>query len=696
MLENTKKLRIKQTMTRANIIIYTILLFACTQLALITAIDSVLFCFAVLFLAVLAYLVGKSDKTVQISFLPTILFAALNSFAATQLLIFGRFALLAPSSEGELLYVFGFLSVLIVYLFIYGISGSCKFTVIFCGIIFISFGIANNLLYRFRGTPLYFYDLKLLGIAATIIGRYTYSFDAKFYLYLLTAISGLLVSVTLAKNEAAMKDRSLIYAVTNKLISKKNAPADKLSEDCKKRKKSEKRRLIISVLGRTFCLAAAIVLSYNLYFTSMLADNKLRFLWNRNMFEKSAFLNFSVNAANAAVKKPEGYSLKAAEDIKSSINSRGQIEEEDKKTYPTVIVILSESFADIRRLGDIETSEDFMPFISNLQKSCVRGTAYSSVIGGGTANTEYEFLTGNSLAFIPEGSFPYNFYIHYSTNTLVSGLKSQGYKATSIHPYHPGGWNRARVYKHFGFGKSYWLNDFKGADTVRGVVSDKSNYDFLINLFEKRKEDDKNFYFNITMQNHSGYNIKSYEPKIFITKPLGNFDTEEQYLTLLKETDTATKGLIEYFEKVKEPVIILFAGDHQPKLSDSFYNSVMGDGDELCLKETQKKYAVDFFIWSNYKSESYDIGETSMNYLAGHLLSYAGLNTGSYGRFLAELQKTWPAINAFGALNKNGNWYTLDDPYFMNDEKIKEYKILQYNHLFDPRNTLSGFFWESK
>ena len=97
--------------------------------------------------------------------------------------------------------------------------------------------------------------------------------------------------------------------------------------------------------------------------------------------------------------KPNGYSLKKVEEITSKYISDTV---DPNKKRPNVIAVINEAFSDPQVLGDIETNEDYMPFIHDLMKNgnCVSGTTYASIVGGQTANTEYEFLTGNSMAFL--------------------------------------------------------------------------------------------------------------------------------------------------------------------------------------------------------------------------------------------------------------------------------------------------------
>ena len=124
------------------------------------------------------------------------------------------------------------------------------------------------------------------------------------------------------------------------------------------------------------------------------------------------------------VQKPEGYTPQIAEEIaepyggaaaaSDSEKSEEEAVEKDLDTLPNVIVIMNEAFSDLSVFGDFDTDYDYMPFIHSLKDNVIKGNCYVSVKGGNTANSEYEFLTGDSMAFLPAGSVPYQQYLKIS------------------------------------------------------------------------------------------------------------------------------------------------------------------------------------------------------------------------------------------------------------------------------------------
>lgn len=153
---------------------------------------------------------------------------------------------------------------------------------------------------------------------------------------------------------------------------------------------------------------------------------------------------------------------------------------------------MNESFSDLNVLGDFTTNEDYMPYLHSLQngaENTVTGYLNVSVCGGNTANTEFEFLTGNSMAFLPQGSIPYQQYITKELPALPAYLASLGYETVATHPYYADGWDRDKVYPLLGFSESIFKDQYWGAGYVRKYVSDNSCVDKIIELYEKKKRE---------------------------------------------------------------------------------------------------------------------------------------------------------------------------------------------------------------
>ena len=342
---------------------------------------------------------------------------------------------------------------------------------------------------------------------------------------------------------------------------------------------------------------------------------------------------------------------------------------------------------------------DAMPFLRSLTENTVKGYAYSSVFGGTTANSEYEFLTGNTTAYLPAGTVPYQMYVSDGDPTLVSQMKALGYRAVAAHPYRSSGWNRPAVYEDFGFDEVYFESDFQDrtymrGDASTGYVTDQSNYENLIRLYEEKEAGEPLFLFNITMQNHSGYQMswEGLPREVWLTGELeGRFQTVNQYLSLIYQSDRAAEYLVDYFSQVEEPTMILFFGDHQPQVATNFYTDVLGFEPDTALAE--RKQMVPFLIWANYDIPEAQGLELSLNYLSALLMDTANLPMTGYQKYLLDLWQTVPVVNTVGVRDAEGAWHGEHEALPPETEAaVEEYQMLLYNNVFDKNDRVEGFF----
>ena len=342
-----------------------------------------------------------------------------------------------------------------------------------------------------------------------------------------------------------------------------------------------------------------------------------------------------------------------------------------------------------------------MPFLHSLTENTVKGYAYSSVFGGTTANSEYEFLTGNTTAFLPAGTVPYHMYISNHEPGLARQMGDLGYRTVAMHPYYSSGWNRVAVYEDMGFDEQYFLEDFSYTedDLIREYLSDRADYENLIARYEAKEEGESLFLFNVTMQNHSGYTGEwtNLPREVWLTGEYeGKFDTVDQYLNLVYQSDQALEELISYFSQVEEPTMICLFGDHQPQVDTEFYNAVLGgEVDFLDAAAAQKKQMVPFLIWANYDIPEAQGVELSLNYLSSLLTETANLPQTGYQKYLSDLWEELPIVNTVGYVDNQGEWvHTADEKELSPaaQSALDGYKQVLYNHIFDKSNRPGGFF----
>ncbi len=520
------------------------------------------------------------------------------------------------------------------------------------------FGLVNCYVTVFRGRPVVAGDLLTLGTAVNVAGNYSYAPAPAQWQSGMICL-GLLLAAFLIPPQKGRSPWKLIPALP---------------------------------VG----LACAVFLL--LFFPSPFLDDAgvVVNIWQPS--SDGAVLHFMLSARDLIGSPPAGYSPAAARRIRDglpdSVTAFGDASAEIQPT--NIIVVMNESFADLSALGELETNMDPLPFYHSLTENTIKGTAYASVFGGTTANSEYEFLTGHTTAFLPVGSVPYHMYVKPKAASLVSQMKALGYTTEAMHPFYSSGWDRVKVYSHFGFDNVRFYEDYEDVAFLRVCVDDASNYREVIRVCEEKEAWEKFFCFNITMQNHGPYDLEwnNLEKEVWLTGDMEDrYPTVDQYLNLAYQSDRALEELIGHFSQSEEPTLILFFGDHQPKVDGAFFDEMLGEN--LDAETAQRKQAVPFLIWANYPIPERQGVEISLNYLSALLMDVAGLPMTGYQRFLLESWKTLPVLNAVGCADSQGNWYPGPDQLTGEAQTlVQNYRILQYNELFDSRsNLLSDFFF---
>lgn len=387
-------------------------------------------------------------------------------------------------------------------------------------------------------------------------------------------------------------------------------------------------------------------------------------------------------------------------DINTIVTTLQQYETPNASQYPTIIVIQNESFYDPRFCCNLETDKEILPNFKSLKENTQKGWVDTSSANGPTAISEFEFITRSANRFLPAGTNPFTMYIHNDTLSLASVLKNQElpYKTIFFHPYYQSGYDRANIYKWFGFDQTIFLENMKteGQKTLRGLITDEQDFLDIISLYENAKEknpDQPLFLFNVTIQNHGAYldEMPSWADPVSIT----NTDAPDELkmaVNLMHETDRALPVLLNYFQKCNEKVIILFYGDHQPYMTDSTTQTMqqLGPYDETNFKQHQ--YAVPYFIWANYTIPEKDTYATyenhtiSINYLGSVLLELAGVKLSAYDEYLLDLYEKYPVITSMDLRN------TQKEHLTENTKDIQTYAMIQYNQLFDTKNKQISYF----
>lgn len=410
-------------------------------------------------------------------------------------------------------------------------------------------------------------------------------------------------------------------------------------------------------------------------------------------------LNFTLQIKEIIVQKPEEYSLKTIKNIGAHYayeeNDEAERINSTGKHSPDIIVIMDEAFSDLGVVGNVLTTKNpVSPFIDSLHDNTTYGYTLSSVYGGGTPNSEYEFLTGNSMLFL--NGMIYQQFLREPSYSLVSELKDRGYSCTAMHPYLETGWRRNTVWPNLLFDECYFMDSFPNQNLIRGLISDQEMFEFMLDKYKSRIAENSGpvFLFGVTMQNHSpyDYNGNDFQKTIELEGYDGQYDEVEQYLSLIHETDLAVQYLITELEQINRDVVVVFYGDHQPAVDEAFLKEVHG-GSFDSLDERQLLQMIPFFIWTNYESKTEEIGLTSLNYLSNLLFEKAELEPPKYNYFLEDMEKVIPAMNSLGFFSQAANHFVeLSDADGIEKEWLDKYWMLEYNSLCDLKNLDPVFF----
>ena len=528
--------------------------------------------------------------------------------------------------------VLNWLLVLCIFLFVLIITGKVRITCIISSVVLFLLGFVDALVIAFRGNQISINDIYSVRTALSVVGNYKFIVNPMFIFAIVIFIGYFMC----------------LYKV--------KFATEKIEE--------------LRFVGIPIILIFALVIINNIQ------QYQVATWGNKGCTSNGVFLEWILEARDLHIKEPESYSN---EYVESTLND--YIGDEVYARTPNIIVVMSEAYSDLNVLGQLETSEELMPNFDKLCKESIHGYALSSVFGGNTAVSEWEFLTGSSMAYMPAGSVAYQQYVREGDNSLVSLLKNRGYDTVAMHPYFASGWNRSKVYKSLGFDRTMFIDDFKQEKLVRSYVSDEEFYEAIISQFESKKKATPLFVFGISMQNHGGYVNESFESTVKATNLSQEYGDLNQYLSLIHITDEALPTLIDYFKNYEEDTVIVFFGDHQPNLNNDFYQEVAGDVEF-------DKYKIPFFIWSNFASREKDMGLTSINFLSTIMLEETNMEMPPYYHFLSELKKEIPAMHAYGYYD-GVSYQKVDKMSTLNNEIIKKYWLLQYANVF-------GNFQQSK
>lgn len=245
---------------------------------------------------------------------------------------------------------------------------------------------------------------------------------------------------------------------------------------------------------------------------------------------QGSLLTFICAIQDIPINQPEGYTLQSTAELEQtyvnsyetqygSLASRIDAEEQFNEIRPSVVIVMNETFADLSIFDGLHVGYTGPEFFKSMTDNMQTGSLSVSVHGGGTANSEFEFLTETNLLTLGSGKYPYQIYNLKNAPSLAKDFSSLGYETTAIHPGDRGAWNRDVAYQQLGFDKFYSHEDFpESTEVYHSGYSDKATYDMVLEKLQY--SDAPQFIFDVTIANHSPYDqddipadeLTSYQP----------------------------------------------------------------------------------------------------------------------------------------------------------------------------------------
>lgn len=354
-----------------------------------------------------------------------------------------------------------------------------------------------------------------------------------------------------------------------------------------------------------------------------------------------------------------------------------------------VIVFMAESLWDPLRLG-IPLSEDPLPFVRSLMGNHSSGNLISPAFGGGTANAEFELLTGMSSSFAPDGAFPYQHYVMRPVDALPSLFRRAGYQTMAIHPFHAFYWSRDVVYPLLGFDNFQSLTDFPSPRLEGPWVSDEEVVDHI--LHELSDERQSRFIMAVTMSTHGPYNLPlTGEEKIEVQGDKLSADNKlllKNYVHKLRQMDKAVERLVRRLETRNRKTLLVLFGDHLPMLGSDYatYREAGYFQEPWTDAQRERMSEVPVVLWTNFPTPRQDL-HMSISMLTPRILETAGMRPPGFFAFVSELSKVLPVVRGDLLRNASGEYLPTGDKIPKAPEPgswadwMRRYRLLTYDRL---------------
>ena len=525
-------------------------------------------------------------------------------------------------------------------------------------------GMSQHFVKRFKNSAILPTDLLVLNTAAAVTKEYVFSFNEQ-------TLLGLTVFMVALASLALVRPARLGMSLTR-------LPNTRLH----------------NTVGSIASLALLVTLILGPNYMHHLGVS-IEYWYSITYYQRQGFLpTFIAVMQDMPIRKPEGYTDEGAQELTQQYarQYRDEVEKDEahqqaaqqfEELKPTVIAIMNESFADLSVYDGMHCGYEGPQFFrSGFGDALARGTLNVSVHGAGTCNTEFEFLTGNSLGFVGAGKYPYSIYDLSDVDAIAQQFVSWGYHTYAMHPNYATNWNRHKVYPQMGFETFLSIDDFGGSPNVavdtqtpnephyevfHSGVSDAGTYERILQLLEE--DEAPQLIFDVTMQNHGSYNQDNI-PAAYQTHYLPtDFEGDEtperlnEYLACIKKSDDDLREFVRALREVERPVVLVFFGDHQPTLSAAYNDYWYQDEPEDV--HARRAYSTEYVIWANYdvagRMQQSAEDETSVDMLAAQTLDLIGAPVSDFQAAQLAIRDQIPSLSASDYQGDDRTWYVPED-----------------------------------
>lgn len=507
-------------------------------------------------------------------------------------------------------------------------------------------GTAQFFVAEFKGTAIIPSDLLALGTAATVSSGYVYAVDGPVVLGLSCALAACALGALVPPaTRAAGRTRGFVV----------------------------RAHLAAAAVTLVTLGGAMLVPSYEAAFG--MTPNYWSILGSYCRW--GMLSTFVTLVQNMPVDVPEGYTdtgaaaleasyVREYDETRGSSAARREAEDQFSHVQPSVVCIMDESFSDLSIYDGESWGYEGPSFYDNISGSLMGGSAAVSVLGAGTCNSEFEFLTGVAMPYVGDGKYPYQLYDLSEAPSLVKQFSALGYDTTAIHPNQPTNWNRDVIYQQLGFDEFLDSSDLPTQPALHKGVTDGVIYDRILEILESTS--DPQFFFTVTMQNHGGYEPGGIPDELMLDYQVDGLDdtlNEELsvYLSCIANSDRDLEAFLTALRELDRPVVVVFFGDHQPHFASELNDALFPDEDPESAEHNARAYQTTYCVWANYDvegnaqvAERRDAGVSS---LAARMVEAIGAPLTDFQKAQLVACETIPSLSSVGATLADGTLVPL-------------------------------------